>query len=437
VVFIPPTRATILVHGGDPTPEGAAPPVWPGPFQFVTGPAGTGKTTLARQWRDRDAGFLLCATTGIAAVNLGDAVTVHSTLRFYDTASLEESFINGFLQGRMRRLRASGVTRYGIDEVSMLPARVLTLLTHAVEELNSDAAVRVGHEPAIGITVIGDFLQLPPVKAEYAFESPEWPKYDRHTLRLTDMFRQTEQEFVQALRAVRVGDADRALAILRPHMEPTLQLDYAGVTILSKNQQVDRYNKLRHDELPGTAMTFRSVITGEPLREWQKHIPIAVQLKPGARVMILANKYLPSGGDEQPELIYANGDVGHIIDGDPEKKIVQVQLLRTGGIVTVGYNVRQNLRPTGAKGKKKDRYEVLGEISYMPLRIAYASTTHKSQGLTLDRVQIDISDPFFASPAMVYVALSRARSLEGLRLVGNPELLRKRCTVDPKVERWK
>lgn len=411
-------------------------PNWPGPFQFVTGPAGCGKTYLARQWGMHDKGFILCATTGIAAVNLGDAVTLHSTLKFFDTASLEESFINGHVQARMRKLRASGVTRYGIDEVSMMPARVLTLITQAVEELNSDASVEMGHEPEIGVTLIGDFLQLPPVKEEYAFESPEWPKYEANMIKLTGTYRQDDPDFIRALRAVRIGAPEEAMDILGPHILPTLDTQFDGTTILSKNQQVDRFNKLRHQQLPGDLLTFKNTITGKPLKEWEKNIPMFVALKRGAKVMILANKYEDDGHGGNT-LVYANGDTGTIVDGDVSRKVAQVQLNRNGDIVHVTNNIRQNLVPTGAKGKKKDRYQVLGEIEYMPLRLAYASSVHKSQGLTLDSVQVDISDPFFTAPAMVYVALSRARSLEGLRLVGNPALLLKRCTVDPKVERWR
>jgi ATP-dependent DNA helicase PIF1 len=222
--------------------------------------------------------------------------------------------------------------------------------------------------------------------------------------------------------------------VLGPHIQPTIDTRFDGTTILSKNQQVDRFNKLRHQELPGDGVTFKNTITGTPLKEWEKHIPMYVTLKPGAKVMILANRYV---GDDDPQLIYANGDTGTFMEGNISKKVAYVELNRSKEVVPVGYNIRQNLVPTGAKGKKKERYTVLGEIEYMPLRLAYASSVHKSQGLTLDNVQVDISDPFFTAPAMVYVALSRARSLEGLRLVGNPQLLLKRCTVDPKVERWR
>lgn len=438
----PPALPRVEVVRAEATP-GAIPtevPQWPGPYQFVTGPAGSGKTTLVRGWATHDPGFLLCATTGIAAVNLGDAVTVHSTLRYSTTEVLETMFQDGWLQARMRKLRASGVTRYGIDEVSMLPARVLTILTYAIDELNSEAAVQMGHEPTIGITLVGDFLQLPPVKEEYAFESPEWAKYEVHTRRLDGTHRQHDEDFITALRAVRVGNPRVALDILRPYIVPTIDRAFPGVTILGKNAQVDRANKMQFGELKGEVVRFPSRITGRPehhLSEWAKEIPIAVELKVGARVMILANKYDSFPGSDHRELVYANGDCGFFVDGNPGAKTARVQLQRTGQVVTVTYNVRQHLKPTGAKGKKKDRYEVLAEIDYMPLRLAYASSVHKSQGLTLDLAQVDISDHFFTQPAMTYVALTRARSLEGLRIVGNPDLLLARCTVDPKVSRWR
>lgn len=411
--------------------------MWPGPYQFVTGPAGSGKTTLVRGWKQHDEGIILCATTGIAAVNMGDAVTVHATLRYSTTEVLEEMFVNGFLQGRMRKLRAAGITRYVIDEVSMMGARALTILTHALEELNSDASVAMGHDPAIGITLLGDFLQLPPVKEQYAFESPEWHKYEAHTRKLDGSHRHAgDDEFLTALRAVRIGDGRAALDILRQYIYPAADRAYPGVMILGKNLQVDRYNKLQFMSLPGETIRFKNTTTGKPLPEWEKNIPMWMDLKVGARVMILANRYVEGLGDERM-LLYANGDCGVVMSANPERKSAVVQLERSGQPVTVIYNIRQNLSPTGAKGKKKDRYDVLGEIEYMPLRLAYCSSVHKSQGLTLDAVQVDISDPFFTAPAMTYVALSRARSLEGLRIVGNPDLLLKRCTVDKKVEKYR
>jgi ATP-dependent exoDNAse (exonuclease V) alpha subunit len=97
---------------------------------------------------------------------------------------------------------------------------------------------------------------------------------------------------------------------------------------------------------------------------------------------------------------------------------------------------RKELREKGQQDKIDGKWEIVGEITYLPLRVAYASTTHKSQGLSLDRVQVNIRDPFFKSPGMLYVALSRARTAEGLRLVGSPQTLIERCVSDPRLREW-
>jgi ATP-dependent exoDNAse (exonuclease V) alpha subunit len=404
-------------------------------FSFLTGPAGCGKTYLARQWAQADSGVLICATTGIAAVNLGDAVTVNATLKYFNTESLQEAFLAGWLQARMRKLRAAGVTRYVLDEVSMLGADALTVLVDAVEELNDEAAVDMGHEPRIGLTLVGDFLQLPPVQERYAFLSPRWDRFEAATVTLSGIRRQADPAFIEALRALRVGDADRAVPILADRLVPAADSQFEGTTILAKNLAVDRFNRMRHESLPPPVLRYEAKVSGEPLKEWEK-IPAILGLKRGALVMILANQYDADVPGMLGSLVYANGDLGTLVDGDPAKQTAQVQLQRTGEIVTVVPTVKQNLEPTGAKGKKADRYRVIGEIVYLPLRLAYASTVHKSQGLTLDQVQVDVGDRFFRSPAMTYVALSRARSLQGLRLVGTASLLRDRCTVAEEVRRW-
>jgi ATP-dependent exoDNAse (exonuclease V) alpha subunit len=99
----------------------------------------------------------------------------------------------------------------------------------------------------------------------------------------------------------------------------------------------------------------------------------------------------------------------------------------------VTYNLKELKKATG---KKKPKWEIEGTVTYMPLRLAYGTTVHKSQGLTMDRVQVLITDDFFSAPGMLYVALSRARSLEGLRIVGTERMFVGRCGVDEKVRRW-
>ena len=180
-------------------------------------------------------------------------------------------------------------------------------------------------------------------------------------------------------------------------------------------------------------------------KEWG--IPPSVRLKTNAYVMLLSNA---------PDFGYANGDCGWI-EGHSEES-VQVKLVRTGQVVEVPRVVRgveHAEKPDAYSGtvsipKSEDagayiprqhyrgrvkRY-VMGQIEYFPLRLAYASTVHKSQSLTLDKVQCDFRDHFFSHPGMLYVALSRCRTLEGLRLVGQQGTFARHCTVDSRVREW-
>ena len=131
-------------------------------------------------------------------------------------------------------------------------------------------------------------------------------------------------------------------------------------------------------------------------------------------------------------MIYANGDLGTYLG--QVGSAARVQLLR-GEEVQVVPVVRQKTKPTNRGAKPKDE-DVLGSITYMPLRVAYATTCHKSQGLSLDNVQVMFQSRFWAQPSMLYVAMSRARTPEGLRLVGSVKQFEKRITVDPKVRPW-
>src|SRR3990167_149644 len=166
-------------------------------YGFLCGTAGTGKTTYARQWASNGGG-ILCATTGIAAVNLGDATTINSLLGYFNTASLRDQYVGGYLTMKLRKLRRAGIRRIVLDEVSMLDANQLTLLTGAIEEANGQGYV-IGDEESdfedpgddpLGLILVGDFAQLSPVKASFAFTSPQWWRYERHLCQLTKIFRQ-------------------------------------------------------------------------------------------------------------------------------------------------------------------------------------------------------------------------------------------------------
>jgi len=424
-------------------------------YVYVTGSAGTGKTTIMRAWAKENPGAVLCATTGIAAVNLGDAVTVNSLLGYFDLASLRENYLHNFLQMRLRKLRTGGVTRLILDEVSMLEAEALTLLVRALEEVNAESAVLMGDEPEMGLTLVGDFLQLPPIgakltdadgkpqrrieKAKYAFEAPEWAEhFAPNTVRLTKIHRQADPGFVQALQALRRASDFHALEALRPCLTRQTDPNFSGTTIYAKNAEVDRHNQLKLRALETTPIIYTATRTGKERPEW-KNIPPTLVLKPGALVMVLSNFYDNVEGDR--ELIAANGDLAEYIGvasqyetKDRPQATALVRLKRNDRLVTIPKVEDEFKKPTG---DKKRPWEVVGTITYMPLRLAYATTVHKSQGLSLDNVQLSIADPFWAAPAMLYVGVSRARTLAGLRIVGTMEQLRAKTTFDPRVEDWR
>lgn len=407
-------------------------------YEMICGPAGSGKTYMMRELATQHAGWTLAASTGIAAVNLGDAVTINSLLGYFDTASLEDAYTQGWLQARLRKLRASGLRRILLDEVSMVEARQLTVMVRAIDEVNGIDEFMRGDEADthIRLTLIGDPLQLGPVQGDFFFESEEWGKFAPNVTKLTEIRRQGDPAFIQALRHIREGHGELALETFMPRFESVTDMQFDGPTILARNEPVDRFNRLRHDALTGTKTAFVSKRwhKAKPPAEW-KNIPEVLVLKEGALVMVLANRRRDV---DDSSLVYANGDLGIYRgpSGSGDCPHAFVELTRTGEVVTVIPVTRRHEKPTGAKGVRKEAYEVQGEVTYMPLRLAYASTIHKTQGLTFDRCQINIGDHFFAHPGMLYVGLSRCRSLEGLRIVGNDRLLVQRSTVHPKVGGW-
>ena len=165
--------------------------------------------------------------------------------------------------------------------------------------------------------------------------------------------------------------------------------------------------------------------------------------------MILANRRVVLGDGRLGGFLYVNGDLGEVVGGSETERWAEIRLQRTGEVVRVEYVRREVLQPCDAARRRELRdqgkaeaisengkFEITGWVSYLPLRVAYASTVHKSQGLSLDRVQVNLRDAFFRSPGLTYVALSRARTAEGLRLVGSEAALLERCVCDPRIRPW-
>jgi ATP-dependent DNA helicase PIF1 len=421
------------------------------PCEFITGLAGTGKTYSIKQSVEEDSTRgVLSSTTGISAVNLG-AITVHSLLRYSTTEVLRDNWLSGKLKYVLHAIGKSH-RRLIVDECSMCDADQLTMWYRGVQEANRYADM---DEP-MGITLVGDLLQLPPVKAKWCFESEVWEHFAKNTTRLTKVWRQNAGMFLDALNLVREGNGAAGATVLSDigtKWNTMIDLAFDGTTILAKNDQVSRYNQMGLDRITGKEFTVTSRRWGQQRSEWGQSsrtkewgVPPEARFKVGAYVMVLANAR---------DFHYVNGDCGHIIDYD--KTQITIELARTGREIELPKIVRgveHSEKPDGWSGEPIDedddnggylarnhyrgrakRY-VTGQVEYFPLRLAYASTVHKSQGLTLDRVQVDIRDPFFKHPSMLYVALSRCRTAEGLRIVGQPETFARHCNVDPRVVRW-
>jgi hypothetical protein len=387
-------------------------------YSAVLGIAGTGKSTLLRQSAEKSLGpYVLCSTTGISAVNLGAGITLNSLLWFFDTASLLDSFTTGRLDYRLSDLYNNGVRRILCDEVSMLSGENLSIICMAIDRLN-DTLIKRG-KPTLGFTLSGDFQQLPPVSGSFAFESEYWDRFAENITILRTVHRQQDPKFIEALGWVRHGEGKRAAGYFEDIMNKLVDPKFDGTTLYPYNSNVDRQNQYRLEKVEGKVAEYESRRDGKLRSEW-KHIPEKLILKINSLVMILANNY------RDKELEYCNGDLGTII-GTNEYD-VKVFLKRTQKAVNVQYITRLN------EETKQGKKETVGFIKYLPVRLAYASTIDKTQSLTLDSVQADIRAKFYKErPGMLYTALSRCRTKEGLRLIGGPKTFVQNCVVNPKV----
>lgn len=432
---------------------------------FITGKAGTGKTFGVKvRAKESPSEYILCATTGIAAINLGtdgdSATTINSLLGYFDTNSLERAKKSGKLMRSLRRYSGREIV---IDEASMLGAAQFSLLMQAVIEANERGY-------SIDLTLVGDFCQLPPVNDDFAFMSPEW-EHINNIYRLTKVWRQEDPEFIEMLNNARLGYGDKVIETLTNRdvtFRGWVDNEFDGTTLMATNLAVDMFNLERYNKLVQSQgkkqETFPMRYWGIQRPEWVKVIPPMLTLCEDCYVMILAN-----GKDSITGTVYANGCCGHIVElCAPEFAIIK---LTSGDIVTVPRIIRQVMIQDGGTPLEKPReklsdesseeyesylrgltakhrlwgspwYDYLqhmwcvSEIQYLPLRLAYATTIHKAQGLTLDRVQIDYTQQFIGAPSMSYVALSRVRAMEGITIVGNPYQVAAGTNVLKKVLEW-
>lgn len=386
---------------------------------FLTGKAGTGKTTFLRRLKERSPKrMIVVAPTGVAAINAG-GVTIHSFFQFPLAPYVPGSSFNTkderfrFSKEKKRIIRTLDLLV--IDEISMVRADLLDQID-AVLRLHKDRNRPFG---GVQLLMIGDLSQLAPVAREsdwtllreyyttpYFFGSKALQQTKHVTIELQHVYRQTDTIFVDILNEVRENRLTaNGLAMLNSrYCKEEKVLNSEGVIRLTThNLTANNYNEQRMDSLKGKRYTYEAEITGT-FPESSYPAEKTLELKKGSQVMFLKN-------DTQGARYY-NGKLGIITSLDDEH--IKVRGLDDDTEVEVTPDVWTNARYVIDKETKEIREEIDGEFRQYPLRLAWAITVHKSQGLTFDRAVIDVNAAFAAG--QVYVALSRLRSLEGLLL---------------------
>jgi ATP-dependent DNA helicase PIF1 len=401
----------------------------------ILGPAGSGKSTRMRE-RAQQSGesIRLTATTGIASVNLGPSVTtINSLLGFFDEASLSTAIRMG--KFRERLVEVSGqFDIISVDEISMMTGTMLQAIVNGFTQVE-----RQTNEEAPELLVLGDHCQLSPVNGSFVFESQAWAMLEAqgNMTKLEGSYRQKDDPaFYEALQAARRGDGINCLLGLRQagaSYSAKVDENFPGITITPLNASVDRINRERFALIEKPEQVFARVPWGVAQAEW-KAIPGQIVLKETARVMILANLKDRESG----ELLFVNGDTGVVADMGLTG--VTVTLERNGENVYVPYVTRKKHvqeRVALSQWDEREQAWLVSSLRYLPVRLAYATSIHKSQGLTLDKVQLDARTRFAGEPGMMYTALSRCRSAKDLRVVtANAGSFARRINTHPKVRRW-
>jgi hypothetical protein len=389
---------------------------------FITGKAGTGKTTFLHKFREETAKQVaIVAPTGVAAINAG-GTTIHSFFQlpftpFAPTPEGRSSLISRIKMNKRRRSVIRELEVLVIDEISMVRADVLDAIDAVLRSIRNRR-----EEPFGGVQMIfiGDMHQLSPVAktdewsiisdyydSVYFFSSHVIQKYPPTYIEFDRIFRQSDNQFINVLNEVRNNSlSSEGISLLKsryfPEFIPQAEENY--ITLTTHNYSADSINNTELDKLKSPIHEFHAVIKGN-FPENAYPIDEVLELKEGAKVMFIKNDI------ETPRRFY-NGKIGVIISIDGDQITVECPGDRDEIIVTplIWENIQYNTNPENNTIEEK----IIGTFEQIPLRLAWAITIHKSQGLTFDKAIIDAGNAF--SPGQVYVALSRCRSLEGIVL---------------------
>jgi hypothetical protein len=398
---------------------------------FLTGKAGTGKTTFLKYIREHSVKqTAVVAPTGVAAINAGGA-TIHSFFQLPFTPyvpetkgfSNEQTIDKHHLLGRIkmnteRRKVLQQLELLIIDEISMVRADVLDAIDAVLRHFRNKH-----HEPFGGVQVslIGDLFQLPPVvpdeewkilsqyySSPYFFSSRVMEQQPAAYVELDKIYRQRDQHFIDVLNKVRNNAMDEeGLYVLHEKYDPNFSAnkDDGYITLTTHNYKADSINSTELVNLMGEIFSFKAIVEGD-FSEKAYPADEVLQLKIGSQVMFIKN-------DMDKAKRFFNGKIGVIEKIEADKIFVLCK--DEPASIEVKKEVWRNIRYTLNKETQKVEENEIGSFTQYPLRLAWAITIHKSQGLTFEKAIVDAGQAF--APGQVYVALSRCTSLDGMVLL--------------------
>ncbi|MDH6534857.1 helicase [Parabacteroides sp. 52] len=412
-----------------------------GTHLFLTGKAGTGKTTFLKKLKALSPKrMIVTAPTGVAAINAG-GVTIHSFFQLpfgpYLPAAGDlsdrqnRSFTHKFSRDKINIIKSMDLLV--IDEISMVRADLLDAISDVLRRY------RDKNKPFGGVQLllIGDLQQLAPVAKEeewsllkqyyaspYFFDSKALMESNYFSIELTHVYRQNDGDFLQLLNKIRDNQPDEeTIQRLNERYIPDFAPDdkEGYITLTTHNYQAQHLNTHKLTALPGETYTFMADIVNDfPAYSYPTDEKLV--LKTGAQVMFVKN-------DSSGERKYYNGKIGKIVFINSQKIIVSDEF---GQDITVNKETWQNVKYTINEETKEITETIIGSFSQYPLKTAWAITIHKSQGLTFERAIIDAASAF--SHGQVYVALSRCKTLDGLVL--NSRLTRNALVSDNRIEQY-